>query len=157
MHPNETHNRRPNGWLIKNSPCRHPDAKYMASITHTWSRIMNAQYTKNEYRASNIEYRASKTGFVLPLVLIAMVILISLAFGEMMASFNSRMQAVQTKSQTEAMLAAEAGYERAIFWMSQQKDILGALQDGTSGSSGNIDLYSFSWRHRCRCRSRCGS
>jgi hypothetical protein len=109
---------------------------------------MNIQYTKNEYRASSIKHQELKTGFVLPLVLMVMVILISLAFGEMMASFNSRMQAVQTKSQTEAMLAAEAGYERAIFWMSQQKDILGALQDGTSGSSGNIDFGSSNCRYQ---------
>jgi hypothetical protein len=77
-----------------------------------------------------------------------MTILILLALGEMMASYHSRMQAVQTKSQTEAMLVAEAGYERAIFWMSQQTDILGALQDDASGSSGNIDFGSSSCRYQ---------
>jgi hypothetical protein len=101
-----------------------------------------------DIRAWNFAPARRRGGFVLPLVLIAMVILISLAFGEMMASFNSRMQAIQTRSQTEAMLAAEAGYEKAIFWMSRQKDILGALQDGTSGSSGNIDFGSSSCRYQ---------
>jgi hypothetical protein len=77
-------------------------------------------------------------GFVLPLVLVAMVIIIILAIGSMMTNYSSRLQGVRTKAETEAMLAAEAGYERAIFWMSQQSDILGELQAG--GGSGNIDF-----------------
>jgi len=77
-------------------------------------------------------------GFVLPLVLVVMTILVILSIGAMMASYSSRLQAVQTKAQIEAMLAAEAGYERAIFWMSQQTDILGELQSG--GGSGNINF-----------------
>jgi hypothetical protein len=67
-----------------------------------------------------------------------MTILVILSIGAMMASYSSRLQAVQTKAQIEAMLAAEAGYERAIFWMSQQTDILGELQSG--GGSGNINF-----------------
>ena len=99
---------------------------------------------------SKIKNQKSKieNGFVLPLVLITMTILIALAVGEMMVSFNSRILAVQTKAQTEAMLAAEAGYEKAIFWMSQQADILGALQDGAGGSSGNIDFGSSGCRYQ---------
>jgi hypothetical protein len=65
-----------------------------------------------------------------------MVILMALVIGATMTSYGSRIQAVQTKSQTEAMLAAEAGYEQAIFWMSQQSDILGAIQAG--GGNGSI-------------------
>ena len=45
-----------------------------------------------------------------------------------MTDYQVRLEAVQIKSQTEAMLAAEAGYESAIFWMSQQEDILGSIQ-----------------------------
>ncbi|MGA2171664.1 MAG: type II secretion system protein [Sedimentisphaerales bacterium] len=77
-------------------------------------------------------------GFILPLVIVAMVILSILAIGAMMASYGARIQAVSTKAQTEAMLAAEAGYERAIFWMSQQTDIFGALQSG--GGTGTINF-----------------
>jgi len=77
-------------------------------------------------------------GFALPLVIAVMVMLIILAIGAMMSSFGSRIQAVRTKAETEAMLAAEAGYERAIFWMSQQTDILGAIQAGSG--TGNIDF-----------------
>jgi hypothetical protein len=67
-----------------------------------------------------------------------MVILIILAVGAMTTSYGSRLQAVQTKAQTEAMLAAEAGYEKGIFWMSQQTDILGAIQAG--GGKDDIDF-----------------
>jgi hypothetical protein len=102
----------------------------MASIE---SKIKNRKPVLSAVEGSKIA-----NGFVLPLVLVAMTILVILAIGAMMASYGSRLQAVQTKAQTEAMLAAEAGYERAIFWMSQQTDILGALQSG--GGTGNINF-----------------
>jgi hypothetical protein len=67
-----------------------------------------------------------------------MVIVMILSIGAMMSSWTSRLQAARIKAETEAMLAAEAGYEKAIFWMSKQTDILGAIQAG--GGSGNIDF-----------------
>ncbi len=82
--------------------------------------------------------RVAGSGFALPLVIIVMIILIMLSAGAMMAGYGSRLQAVKAKAETEAMLAAEAGYEQAIFWMSQQSDILGAIQSG--GGSGNINF-----------------
>ena len=82
----------------------------------------------------------SEGGFVLPLVLIALIILSILAIGTMMTSYGSRIEAVKTKAQTEAMLAAEAGYEKAIFLMCQQGDILGWLQSG--GGSGVLNFGS---------------
>ncbi len=75
-------------------------------------------------------------GYALPMVIVVMIILLALVFGVMMTSQSSRLQAVRTKAETEAMLAAEAGYENAIFWMSKQTDILGELQNG--GGSGSI-------------------
>ena len=93
---------------------------------------------RSALRVHNTQYaiRSTKNGFVLPLVIIAMVILMALIIGATMTNYGSRIQAVQTKSQTEAMLAAEAGYEQAIFWMSQQSDILSAIQAG--GGQGSI-------------------
>jgi hypothetical protein len=70
--------------------------------------------------------------------------LVALATGLMMASYGVRIQAVQAKTQAQALLAAEAGYEQGIYWMSQQSDILGALQDSHSGASGAIDFGSSS-------------
>jgi hypothetical protein len=80
----------------------------------------------------------SSRGFVLPIVIIVIVILSALAVGLIMSSYGARLQAVKTKNQTAAMLAAEAGYEKGIFWMSQQSDILGSLQHGAN--TGTIEL-----------------
>jgi hypothetical protein len=91
---------------------------------------------------SSIEHQVSsirQRGFVLPLVLMAMVILMALIMGAAMTSYGSRLQAVQTKAQTEAMLAAEAGYEQAIFWMSQRTDLLGDIEDGNGVGSINFE------------------
>jgi hypothetical protein len=86
---------------------------------------------------TNLRDRNS-AGFVLPLVLVVMIILVILAVGETMTSYGSRIEAVKTKAQTEAMLAAEAGYERAIFWMSQQTDLLGEIQAGHGSDTINF-------------------
>jgi hypothetical protein len=74
------------------------------------------------------------------LVLVGVIILMALIIAASMTDYNIRLQAVQTKSQTEAMLAAEAGYERAIFWMGQQSDILTSIQNGSD--NGTIDFGS---------------
>jgi hypothetical protein len=84
--------------------------------------------------------KKNSRGFILPFIIIAILILSVLATGLIMAGFGVRMQAINTKSQTVALLAAEAGYEQAIFWMSQQSDILSSLQDAHSGATGTIDL-----------------
>jgi hypothetical protein len=82
--------------------------------------------------------RSMRNGFVLPIVIIVIVVLSALATGLIMASYGARLQAARTKNDTAAMLVAEAGYEKGIFWMSQQSDILGALQNGSN--TGNLDL-----------------
>ncbi len=64
----------------------------------------------------------------------------ALIIGPTMTDYQVRLQAVKIKSQTEAMLAAEAGYESAIFWMSQQSDILGAIQQGSDNGSINFGM-----------------
>ena len=40
------------------------------------------------------------------------------------------------------MLAAEAGYEKAVFWMSQNQDMLSAIQNEDPGTSGLLNLPS---------------
>ncbi|MBE3145114.1 MAG: hypothetical protein IMZ61_14525 [Planctomycetes bacterium] len=114
-------------------------------ITSTYSFAVTSSIG---YRNTNYERRTtsngpvlhsnSEGGFVLPLVLLGMVILMALIIGAAMTSYGSRIQAVQTKSQTEAMLAAEAGYEQAIFWMSQRTDLLGDIQAGDGQGSINF-------------------
>lgn len=81
-------------------------------------------------------------GYALPLVLVAMIILVMLCFGETMTSYTTRIQAVSERAETEAMLAAEAGYEKAIFLMCQQSDILGWLQQQGCSAAGNINFVT---------------
>ncbi|MFH1370784.1 MAG: hypothetical protein ABII09_05805 [Planctomycetota bacterium] len=97
----------------------------------------------NESRTMNNEQRTTKhNGFALPLVIVAVVILVALAVGLTMVSYGARIQAVRAKCETASMLAAEAGYEQGIFWMSQQADILSALQNGSA--SGTIEFENSS-------------
>jgi hypothetical protein len=44
------------------------------------------------------------------------------------------------KNEAAATFVADAGYEKAVFWMSRQQDMLSALQKGVPGSSGTINL-----------------
>ncbi len=110
----------------------------MNTTTKTRSTSAQEQKCASTYYLCSYDLCSRRRGFVLPLVLTVMIILVILAIGETMTSYGTRIQAIRTKAETEAMLAAEAGYERAIFWMSQQTDILGALQLG--GGSGDIDF-----------------
>lgn len=78
--------------------------------------------------------RRSRRGSALVLVTVAVVILCALGVGLLTVAYGTRLQAIQKKTEAVAMLAAEAGYERAIFWMGQQKDMLAALQQGVEGT-----------------------
>jgi hypothetical protein len=79
-------------------------------------------------------------GIVLPMALLALVILSLLGMGLLSSTYGVRLQAIRARKDLAAMLAAEAGYEKAVFWMSQQADILSGLQDDASGASGTIDF-----------------
>ena len=100
------------------------------------------------------QYPQKKRGSVLVLVIVSIVILTALGTGLLSVAYGVRRQAISFKNEAVAMLAAEAGYEKAVFWMSQQQDMLNALQGGEPGASGtlqfqggdcdyNIELYTF--------------
>jgi hypothetical protein len=78
------------------------------------------------------------SGSVLALVLIAMVLLTVMGLGLLSVAYGVRLDAVRLKNEAVARLAAEAGYEQALYWMSQQKDMLSAIQQGVPGTSGNL-------------------
>ncbi len=90
------------------------------------------------YSIPNIKY--TRPGSVLVLVVILLVILAALGVGLLMIGYGARLHAVQIKTEAVAMLAAEAGYQKAIFWMGQQKDMLSALQQSVEGTAGTIDF-----------------
>jgi hypothetical protein len=67
-------------------------------------------------------------GSVLALVLILTVLLTLTGFAMLKAAQGRTLQAVRVKSQESASSAAEAGYEKAVFWMGQQVSMQTALQ-----------------------------
>ncbi len=81
-----------------------------------------------------------KSAYALVLALVAAVVLVLLGAGLLHICFGVRVRAAKLKRETIAMLAAEAGYEKAIFWMSQQADILSGLADPTSDAFGTINF-----------------
>jgi len=89
---------------------------------------------------SKLKTQNYRDGSVLALVVVCLVILAALGGGLLAIAYGVRMQAIRTKNEAVAMLAAEAGYEKAIFWMSQQQDMITALQEGVPGTSGSLQF-----------------
>ncbi|UCE46717.1 MAG: hypothetical protein JSW47_13995, partial [Phycisphaerales bacterium] len=96
----------------------------------------------------------NKKGSALVLVVLSLIILSTLGLGMLSAAYGVRHKAIKLKNEAVAMLAAEAGYEKAVFWMSQQQDLLSSLAEGREGTSGalsfedgsceyGIEFYSF--------------
>lgn len=66
------------------------------------------------------------------------ILLLSIAgFGLLTVSDGLRQRTAVIKNEAAAMAAAEAGYEKAIYWMSQQPDMISALSDPQA--SGSLD------------------
>jgi len=94
-----------------------------------------------------------RNGSALALIAVSLVILSILGVGLLTVAYGVRHQAIATKNKVAAMLAAEAGYEKAIFWMCQQEDLLTVLQQvdppsgtisfGDSSCDYSISFYSF--------------
>lgn len=82
--------------------------------------------------------RRNERGSVLALTLVMLLILTIVGMGLLSIAYGVRVRYARLKNETMAMLAAEAGYEQAIFWMCQQGDILGALN--TAGASGTLTV-----------------
>jgi len=80
----------------------------------------------------------NRRGSVLILAVISIAVLTVLGMGLSSLGYNVRRNAIQIKTETAAMLAAEAGYEKAIFWMGQQQDMLSALEANIEGVTGTL-------------------
>ena len=88
--------------------------------------------------------RGCRAGSTFVLVIVAMVALMTLGLGMLTVAWGARHRAIMLKSEAVAMLAAEAGYEKAVYWMGQQPDMLSALMHDVSGTTGSL---SFSDSH----------
>jgi hypothetical protein len=83
---------------------------------------------------------ARRGGSVLVVVVLTVIVLATMGVGLLTVAYGVRLDAIRTKNETVARLAAEAGYEKSLYWMGQQQDILSALQQGAAGTSGTISL-----------------
>jgi len=84
---------------------------------------------------------------VLVLVVISLVILMTLGLGLLAVSYGVRYQAIAARNEAVAMLAAEAGYEQAVFRMSQQPDMLNALSNKKFSTTGAISFDNSSCKY----------
>ena len=79
-----------------------------------------------------------RRGSAYALAAVAVVVLSTLGVGMLSAAWHTRLNALKFKNETISMLAAEAGYEQAIHWMSQQQDMLSALKNQAPGTTGSL-------------------
>jgi hypothetical protein len=97
------------------------------------------------------------SGSSLALAVIALTILTTLGFGLLTVGYGARHQAAAIKGNLAAMLAAEAGYEKAVFWMTQQQDMLNALQQSIPGTTGMLTFPDSSCTYQISLFSFAGS
>jgi type II secretory pathway pseudopilin PulG len=101
-------------------------------------RTQNAKLKTQNYPLSFL--RRKQGGSVLVLVVVSLVILVALGVALLTVAYGVRHKAIMLRNEAAAMVAAEAGYEKAIFWMGQQKDMLSALQKDVSGTTGVLNF-----------------
>jgi hypothetical protein len=89
-------------------------------------------------RSSRRHRHRARDGLALALVVAGLGLLTVIGIGLLTVGYGARREAIAVKADVAAMLAAEAGYEKAVYWMSQQQDILSALQQGTTGTTGSV-------------------
>ena len=75
--------------------------------------------------------QSSRAGSALALAMILILILSLIGLSMLTAAEDVQMHTVRIKRETAASAAAEAAYERAVFWMSQQPDLFLALDQAT--------------------------
>jgi hypothetical protein len=80
------------------------------------------------------------SGSAIVLVLFIIVLLSIIGVGLLNLSYGARLNAIRMKNETVATLSAEAGYEKAVFWMAQQDDMLYKMKsDGSYTDSFVFD------------------
>ena len=74
------------------------------------------------------------------LAIVGLTILATIGLGLLATGTGARHQATTVKDGFAARLAAEAGYEKAVFWMSQQQDMLRRPAAGNLRDDGDSDF-----------------
>lgn len=80
---------------------------------------------------SERKHTGHQHGSALIVAVVLLLILSIFSIGVLKSAEGAHIQAVRQKRQTAALAAAEAAYERALFAMSQQPDLLSTLAVGT--------------------------
>ncbi|MCX5636224.1 MAG: hypothetical protein NTX52_00825 [Planctomycetota bacterium] len=106
---------------------------------------------------SKLKTKNCRSGSMLALVIIAMVLLTVMGLGLLSVAYGVRLDANRLKNETVSRLSAEAGYEQALYWMSQQQDILSALQKGVAGTTGTLTFPDGDCDYQIRLFSFVGS
>jgi len=112
---------------------------------------------KNPPRLPVGRQERERNGSTLILAILAMVILSALGVGMLATAYGVRHRAIRLKNEAAAMLAAEAGYEKAVYWMGQQKDMLSALQQEAAGTKGVLSFTDSSCDYQIKLFSFVGS
>ena len=79
-----------------------------------------------------------RRGSILALTVVLVLVLTLTGVALLSVAEGQLLQAVRVKNQEAAFSAAEAAYEQALFWMSQQVDMLESL--GHIQSSGTLEF-----------------
>jgi hypothetical protein len=114
----------------QNSKLNVPHSPAIHSGGQVW-RIIRRRRTRNPNYAA---------GSALVVVVVSLLILLALGIGILMVAWGARHKAIRFKNEAAAMLAAEAGYEQAVFWMSRQQDVLTSIYKGAAGTSGALSF-----------------
>lgn len=91
-------------------------------------------------RQQRQQFGSKQRGSILALTVILVIVLTLTGAALLKVAHGQLLQAVRVKNQESAFSAAEAAYERAVFWMSQQVDMLNYL--GQNQASGTLDFGS---------------
>jgi len=97
---------------------------------------------KSKPNSAQLKIHGRLNGSSLVLVVVSLMLLSFLGIGMLKVAYGVRHNAIKMKNETISMLAAEAGYEKAIFWMSQNQDMLSAIQQDDPGANSKINLPS---------------
>jgi len=80
-------------------------------------------------------------GSVLVLAVVGILVLTLLGLSLLRIAFGARLHAIRVKQQAVALLTAEAGYERALVQMGQEKDLVTAISNAPGGViRGTVDF-----------------
>ena len=75
--------------------------------------------------------QARSQGSVLVVAVLLLLLLSIFSLGVLKSAEGAHVQSIQEKREAAALAAAEAAYEKAVFSMSQQDDLLSTLANGT--------------------------